>query len=294
MNFTAKDVQGLRERTGAGMMDCKKALVETNGDVEKAIDFLREKGLAKAAKKEGRIAAEGLVADYREGNVAALVEVNCETDFVAKTDRFKDFVKMIAKQVVEANPADLDALMASEIDGQTVQALQTAAVAEIGEKITIRRFVRMEGAVDTYIHLGGSRGVLVQFAEPSDPEAMHDVALQIAAASPVCVGRADLPQEFIDRERAVQLATAKEENANAAKPKPDAIIEKMVDGRMQKYYKEVCLEEQQFVKNPDITIKDMLKAKNASKVLAFVRFEKGEGIEKRKDNFAEEIANMTK
>ena len=294
MNFTAKDVQGLRERTGAGMMDCKKALVETNGDVEKAIDFLREKGLAKAAKKEGRIAAEGLVADYREGNVAALVEVNCETDFVAKTDRFKDFVKMIAKQVVEANPADLDALMASEINGQTVQALQTAAVAEIGEKITIRRFVRMEGAVDTYIHLGGSRGVLVQFAEPSDPEAMHDVALQIAAASPVCVGRADLPQEFIDRERAVQLATAKEENANAAKPKPDAIIEKMVDGRMQKYYKEVCLEEQQFVKNPDITIKDMLKAKNASKVLAFVRYEKGEGIEKRKDNFAEEIANMTK
>ena len=294
MNFTAKDVQGLRERTGAGMMDCKKALVETNGDVEKAIDFLREKGLAKAATKEGRIAAEGLVADYREGNVAALVEVNCETDFVAKTDRFKDFVKMIAKQVVEANPADLEALMASEIDGQTVQALQTAAVAEIGEKITIRRFVRMEGAVDTYIHLGGSRGVLVQFAEPSDPEAMHDVALQIAAASPVCVGRADLPQEFIDRERAVQLATAKEENANAAKPKPDAIIEKMVDGRMQKYYKEVCLEEQQFVKNPDITIKDMLKAKNASKVLAFVRYEKGEGIEKRKDNFAEEIANMTK
>jgi elongation factor Ts len=184
--------------------------------------------------------------------------------------------------------------MASEIDGQTVQALQTAAVAEIGEKITIRRFVRMEGAVDTYIHLGGSRGVLVQFAEPSDPEAMHDVALQIAAASPICVGREDLPQEFIDRERAVQLATAKEENANSAKPKPEAIIEKMVDGRMQKYYKEVCLEEQQFVKNPDITIKDMLKAKNASKVLAFVRYEKGEGIEKRKDNFAEEIANMTK
>ena len=280
MNFTAKDVQGLRERTGAGMMDCKKALVETNGDVEKAIDFLREKGLAKAAKKEGRIAAEGLVADYREGNVAALVEVNCETDFVAKTDRFKDFVKMIAKQVVEANPADLDALMASEINGQTVQALQTAAVAEIGEKITIRRFVRMEGAVDTYIHLGGSRGVLVQFAEPSDPEAMHDVALQIAAASPVCVGRADLPQEFIDRERAVQLATAKEENANAAKPKPDAIIEKMVDGRMQKYYKEVCLEEQQFVKNPDITVGQL--AADVSKKLGsdvaivdFVRFQFG-------------------
>ncbi|MBR3179694.1 MAG: elongation factor Ts [Clostridia bacterium] len=294
MNFTAKDVQGLRERTGAGMMDCKKALVETDGDVEKAIDFLREKGLAKAAKKEGRIAAEGLVEEYHNDCCAALVEVNCETDFVAKTDRFKSFAKMIAKQVVEANPADLDALLASEIDGQTVSALQTAAVAEIGEKITIRRFARMEGAVDTYIHLGGTRGVLVQFESPSDPEAMHDVALQIAAASPVCVDVASLPQEFIDHERSVQLATAKEENANSAKPKPDAIVEKMVEGRMQKYYKEVCLLEQQFVKNPDITIKDMLKAKNASKVLAFVRFEKGEGIEKRKENFAEEIAKMTK
>ena len=294
MNFTAKDVQGLRERTGAGMMDCKKALVETNGDVEKAIEYLREKGLAKAAKKEGRIAAEGLVEEYHNENCAALVEVNCETDFVAKTDRFKSFVKMIAKQVVETNPANLEALMASEIDGQTVQALQTAAVAEIGEKITIRRFARMEGAVDTYIHLGGSRGVLVQFAAPSDPEAMHDVALQIAAASPVCVDVASLPQEFIDHERAVQLATAKEENAQSAKPKPDAIVEKMVEGRMQKYYKEVCLMEQQFVKNPDITIKDMLKAKNASKVLAFVRFEKGEGIEKRQENFADEIAKMTK
>ena len=201
---------------------------------------------------------------------------------------------MIAKQVVGTNPADLEALMASEIDGQTVQALQTAAVAEIGEKITIRRFARMEGAVDTYIHLGGSRGVLVQFAAPSDPEAMHDVALQIAAASPVCVDVASLPQEFIDHERAVQLATAKEENAQSAKPKPDAIVEKMVEGRMQKYYKEVCLMEQQFVKNPDVTIKDMLKAKNASKVLAFVRFEKGEGIEKRQENFADEIAKMTK
>ena len=294
MNFTAKDVQGLRERTGAGMMDCKKALVETNGDVEKAIDYLREKGLAKAAKKEGRIAAEGLVDEYHTENCAALVEVNCETDFVAKTDKFKSFVKMIAKQVVETNPADLDALMASEIDGQTVQALQTAAVAEIGEKITIRRFARMEGAVDTYIHLGGSRGVLVQFESACDPEAMHDVALQIAAASPVCVDVASLPQEFIDHERAVQLATAKEENAQSAKPKPDAIVEKMVEGRMQKYYKEVCLMEQQFVKNPDITIKDMLKSKGASKVTAFVRFEKGEGIEKRQENFADEIAKMTK
>ena len=184
--------------------------------------------------------------------------------------------------------------MDSTIDGETVAALQTAAVAEIGEKITIRRFVRMVGAVDTYIHLGGTRGVLVLFETASDAEAMHDTALQIAAASPVCIDVESLPQDFIERERAVQLATAKEENALLEKPKPDAIIEKMVDGRMSKYYKEVCLEEQQFVKNPDITIKEMLAQKKASKVKAFVRYEKGEGIEKRKDNFADEIAQMTK
>jgi elongation factor Ts len=290
MNFTAKDVQALRERTGAGMMDCKKALVETDGDIEKAIDFLREKGLAKAAKKEGRIAAEGLVADYRDGNVAALVEVNCETDFVAKTDRFKDFVKMIAKQVVEANPADLDALMASEIDGQTVQALQTAAVAEIGEKITIRRFVRMEGAVDTYIHLGGSRGVLVQFAEPSDPEAMHDVALQIAAASPVApeyVTRDQVNPEHLQHETMILAEQARNEG------KPEKIIEKMVQCRINKFYQEVCLVEQIFVKDGETPVGKMIEQKvPGMKIAAFTRYKMGDGLEKKVSDLAAEVAEQ--
>ena len=232
--ITAKDVAALRERTGAGMMDCKKALMACEGDVEKAIDFLREKGLAAAAKKAGRIAAEGVVADYRDGDVAVLVEVNCETDFVAKTDKFLAFVKQIAKQIADTNPADVEALMATTMDGDTVEHAVSTAVAGIGEKISIRRFVRIEGAVDTYIHMGGRIGVVVQFSAPCDKEAMHDVALQIAAANPVCVGVKDLPQDYIDHERKIQLAKALEENAQAAKPKPQAIVEKMVDGRMSR------------------------------------------------------------
>ena len=260
--ITAKDVAALRERTGAGMMDCKKALMACEGDVEKAIDFLREKGLAAAAKKAGRIAAEGVVADYRDGNVAVLVEVNCETDFVAKTDKFLAFVKQIAKQIADTNPADVNALMATTMDGDTV-----------------------EHAVST---------VVVQFSAPCDKEAMHDVALQIAAANPVCVGVKDLPQDYIDHERKIQLAKALEENAQAAKPKPQAIVEKMVDGRMSKYYKEVCLLEQVYVKDQGIAVKDMLKAKNASEVVTFVRYEMGEGLQKREDNFAEEVMSQMK
>ncbi len=295
--FTAKDVMSLRERTGAGMMDCKKALVETDGDIEKAIDLLREKGLAKAAKKEGRIAAEGLVDALIEGDVAALVEVNCETDFVAKTDKFKNFVRTITRQVISVNPADLDSLMASEINGTTVQALQTAAVAEIGEKITIRRFARMQGAVDAYVHLGGVRGVLVRFASECAPEVMHDVAMQIAAACPacpVCIDVDGLPQDLVEHERSIQLATAREENANSPKPKPDSIVEKMVEGRMQKYYKEVCLLDQPFVKNPDITIRKMLEDAKAPAVVEFVRFEMGEGLQKREDNFVDEVMGQMK
>lgn len=218
--FTAKDVAALRERTGAGMMDCKKALTQCEGDVEKAIDFLREKGLAAAAKKAGRIAAEGIVADYRGENASAIVEVNCETDFVAKTDKFKDFVKTVAKQVVEANPATVEELMASKIGDETVEAMLNTAVAGIGEKISIRRFVRLEGAVDTYIHLGGRIGVIAQFDKEGDKEAMHDVALQIAAANPICVDVNNLPADVMAHERAIQLAKAKEENAASAKPKP--------------------------------------------------------------------------
>lgn len=292
--FTAKDVAALRERTGAGMMDCKKALTQCEGDVEKAIDFLREKGLAAAAKKAGRIAAEGIVADYRGENASAIVEVNCETDFVAKTDKFKDFVKTVAKQVVEANPATVEELMASKIDDETVEAMLNTAVAGIGEKISIRRFVRLEGAVDTYIHLGGRIGVIAQFDKEGDKEAMHDVALQIAAANPICVDVNNLPADVMAHERAIQLAKAKEENAASAKPKPDAIVEKMVDGRMSKYYKEVCLDEQQFVKDQNLTIKQMLAAKGGLKVLQFVRYEMGEGLQKREDNFADEVMSQMK
>ena len=292
--FTAKDVAALRERTGAGMMDCKKALPQCEGDVEKAIDFLREKGLAAAAKKAGRIAAEGIVADYRGENASAIVEVNCETDFVAKTDKFKDFVKTVAKQVVEANPATVEELMASKIGDETVEAMLNTAVAGIGEKISIRRFVRLEGAVDTYIHLGGRIGVIAQFDKEGDKEAMHDVALQIAAANPICVDVNNLPADVMAHERAIQLAKAKEENAASAKPKPDAIVEKMVDGRMSKYYKEVCLDEQQFVKDQNLTIKQMLAAKGGLKVLQFVRYEMGEGLQKREDNFADEVMSQMK
>lgn len=292
--FTAKDVAALRERTGAGMMDCKKALTQCEGDVEKAIDFLREKGLAAAAKKAGRIAAEGIVADYRGENASAIVEVNCETDFVAKTDKFKDFVKTVAKQVVEANPATVEELMASKIGDETVEAMLNTAVAGIGEKISIRRFVRLEGAVDTYIHLGGRIGVIAQFDKEGDKEAMHDVALQIAAANPICVDVNNLPADVMAHERAIQLVKAKEENAASAKPKPDAIVEKMVDGRMSKYYKEVCLDEQQFVKDQNLTIKQMLAAKGGLKVLQFVRYEMGEGLQKREDNFADEVMSQMK
>lgn len=292
--FTAKDVAALRERTGAGMMDCKKALTQCEGDVEKAIDFLREKGLAAAAKKAGRIAAEGIVADYRGENASAIVEVNCETDFVAKTDKFKDFVKTVAKQVVEANPATVEELMASKIGDETVEAMLNTAVAGIGEKISIRRFVRLEGAVDTYIHLGGRIGVIAQFDKEGDKEAMHDVALQIAAANPICVDVNNLPADVMAHERAIQLAKAKEENAASAKPKPDAIVEKMVDGRMSKYYKEVCLDEQQFVKDQNLTIKQMLAAKGGLMVLQFVRYEMGEGLQKREDNFADEVMSQMK
>ncbi len=292
--FTAKDVAALRERTGAGMMDCKKALTQCEGDVEKAIDFLREKGLAAAAKKAGRIAAEGVVSDYCGENASSIVEVNCETDFVAKTDKFQDFVKTVAKQVVEANPASVEELMASKINGETVEAMLNTAVANIGEKISIRRFVRLEGAVDTYIHLGGRIGVIAQFDKAGDKEAMHDVALQIAAANPICVDVTNLPADVMEHERAIQLAKAREENAASAKPKPDAIVEKMVDGRMSKYYKEVCLDEQVFVKDQNITVKQMLANKGGLKVLQFVRYEMGEGLQKREDNFADEVMSQMK
>lgn len=296
MEISAKVVMELRAQTGAGMMDCKKALKETNGDMEKAVDFLREKGLAAAAKKASRIAAEGLVGSClcEKCGAAALVEINCETDFVAKTDDFKALVNSVAKLVVEKNPADVDELMALDCGDGTVAEMVNRAVAKIGEKITIRRFARMEGQlVDTYIHLGGKIGVIVA-AKTADAEkarpAVHDVAMHIAAAKPGVLHRDEVDPADLDKEREILRAQA----LNDPKPKPANIIEKMVEGRIAKYYKEVCLLEQPFVKNPDQSIEQMLKEHGDVELVAFVRFEMGEGLQKRQDNFAEEVMGQMK
>lgn len=291
--FTAKDVMALRERTGAGMMDCKKALTECNGDAEKAIDFLREKGLAAAAKKAGRIAAEGIVGSYMtdDRKVGVIVEVNCETDFVAKTDDFKAFVATIAKQIAVKNPATVEELMEQTLvddPAKTVNMLLNEAVAKIGEKISIRRFQRAEGVVDTYVHLGGKIGVLVDVEGEAVTEKLHDVAMQIAAAKPNCISRDDVNQADVEKEKEILRAQA----LNEPKPKPEAIIEKMVNGRIEKYYKEVCLMEQPFVKDQDQSVGQMVGG--AFKVLSFTRFEMGEGLQKREDNFAEEVMSQTK
>lgn len=294
--FTAKDVMALREMSGAGMMDCKKALTACEGDMDKAMDYLREKSLAASAKKAARIAAEGIVSSYvtDDHKVGAIVEVNCETDFVAKTDDFKALVNSVAKLVVEKNPADVDELMALDCGDGTVAEMVNRAVAKIGEKITIRRFARMEGQlVDTYIHLGGKIGVIVA-AKTADAEkarpAVHDVAMHIAAAKPGVLHRDEVDPADLDKEREILRAQA----LNDPKPKPANIIEKMVEGRIAKYYKEVCLLEQPFVKNPDQSIEQMLKEHGDVELIAFVRFEMGEGLQKRQDNFAEEVMGQMK
>ena len=291
--FTAKDVMALRERTGAGMMDCKKALTECDGDAEKAIDYLREKGLAAAAKKAGRIAAEGVVGSYvsDDRNVGVIVEVNCETDFVAKTDDFKNFVSTVAKQIALTDPADVDALLEQPLVSDpavTVNMLLNQAVAKIGEKISIRRFVRSVGIVDTYVHLGGKIGVIVDVEGGNDPQKLHDIAMQIAAAKPTCISRADINQDDVEKEKEILRAQA----LNEPKPKPAAIIEKMVSGRIEKYYKEVCLMEQSFVKDQDTTVGKMIDG--AFTVKSFTRYEMGEGLQKREDNFVDEVMNQTK
>ena len=293
--FTAKDVMALREMSGAGMMDCKKALTACEGDMDKAMDYLREKSLA-ASAKAARIAAEGIVSSYvtDDHKVGAIVEVNCETDFVAKTDDFKALVNSVAKLVVEKNPADVDELMALDCGDGTVAEMVNRAVAKIGEKITIRRFARMEGQlVDTYIHLGGKIGVIVA-AKTADAEkarpAVHDVAMHIAAAKPGVLHRDEVDPADLDKEREILRAQA----LNDPKPKPANIIEKMVEGRIAKYYKEVCLLEQPFVKNPDQSIEQMLKEHGDVELVAFVRFEMGEGLQKRQDNFAEEVMGQMK
>lgn len=302
MAFTAQDVKNLREITGCGMMDCKKALSETNGDQEKAIEFLREKGLAAAAKKAGRIAAEGIVKALVDTNkkVGVVVEVNAETDFVAKNAEFQEFVTVIAQTIINQNPADVDALAACKAEGTdvTVADLLTEKIQKIGENMKIRRFTRYEGDVATYVHGGGTIGVMVKFntdvaGKEGFAEMGKDVAMQVAAANPGFLTEADVPAEVLDKEREILKVQAMNEG------KPEAIAEKMVAGRIQKFYKENCLMDQVFIKDNELTVKAFVEAKAKElggkiEVVSFVRLEKGEGLEKKEDNFADEVASMVK
>ncbi len=285
MAISAAMVKDLREKTGAGMMDCKKALAETGGDMQKAIDYLREKGIAKAAKKSGRVAAEGAVAAYvsADGKIGSLVEINCETDFTANNENFRELSKQITEHVAKNNFKDLDDLNASVIEGKkTVSDLVTEATATIGEKISVRRFVKYasEGKITSYIHMGGKIGVLVELSGGSD-ELGKDVAMQIAASAPTAIDRNGVDAADLEHEKEVLRKQALEEG------KPEKIVEKMVMGRINKFYKEVCLVEQEFVKDNEKTVKDILKD---VKVLNFTRYLLGEGIEKKVSDFAAEVA----
>ena len=300
MAFTAKDVKELREMTGCGMMDCKKALTEADGDKDKAVEILREKGLATAAKKAGRIASEGIVLDYVDGNVGVIVEVNAETDFVAKNEQFTDFVKAVAKTVAVKNPADVEELKTMQIEGgsQTVGEELTEKIAKIGENMNIRRFARYEGTVASYIHGGGRIGVLVNFdTDCADKEGFaqfaKDIAMQVAAAGAQYLDRDAVPAEVVEKEKEILSIQAKNEG------KPEKIIETMVMGRINKFYKEVCLLDQEFIKDGDLSVQKYIdntaKALGGSiKVVAYTRFEKGEGLEKKEENFADEVAKMIK
>ena len=291
MMVTASLVKELREKTGAGMMDCKKVLTETDGDMEKAIELLRERGIAKAAKKSGRVAAEGLVEAYisEDGKVGAVVEVNSETDFVAKNEEFKTFVMNVAKQVVEKNPKDVEELLTQdsiEVPGKTVNEVLVEKIATIGENMSVRRFARFEsqGLVEKYIHGDGKIAVLVNMSK-GDKEVAKDVCMQIAAARPEYLNEQSVPAERLEKEKEILKAQTMNEG------KPEAIAEKIVMGRINKFYEEICLVDQEFVKDPSQKVSNILKD---AKVVEFARFETGEGIEKKEENFAEEVMKQLK
>ena len=305
MAFTAKDVVALREKTGCGMMDCKKALQASDGDMNAAIDFLREKGLAAAEKKSGRAAAEGIVTTYAENGVTVMVEINCETDFVGKTDEFKAFSEQVAKTVAQNKPADLDALLETKIAGEelTVAEAVREKVLVIGENIKVRRFATYEGVVSSYIHMGGKIGVMVQFETNADANSdtfqvmAKDVAMQVAAANPQYLDKDSVSAEVLEKEKAILVAQMKEDPKMANKP--EQVLAKIVEGKIGKFYKENCLVEQDFVKDGDLTVAKYVAgvAKELGadiKVLGFTRFEKGEGLEKKVDDFAAEVAGMVK
>lgn len=300
MAFTAQDVKTLREKTGCGMMDCKKALTQADGNMDAAIDILREQGLAKQAKKASRIAAEGVAyaATNADATVGVVVEINSETDFVAKNDDFMSFVKTVADTIIEKNPADVDALLAEKAadSDMTVAEFLQEKVLTIGENIKIRRFARYEGAVATYIHAGGKIGVMVNFetdvaGKEGFAEYGKDIAMQIAAVNPSYLQKSDVPDEVIEHEKAIMTEQVINEG------KPEAIAQKIVLGKIGKYYEENCLVNQAFVKDNKMTV-EQYTAKVAKdlggsiKILGFVRFEKGEGLEKRSDNLADEVAKQ--
>lgn len=300
MSFTASDVKSLRERTGCGMMECKKALTESNGDMDKAIAYLREKGLAAAAKKAGRIAAEGVVFSKSENDKGVIVEINSETDFVAKNQQFTEFVEVVANTILENCPASVDELLklkAYNLD-ILVEELLREKILTIGENISIRRFVCETGKTVSYIHGQGTHAVLVKFEASSinDNDSFvslgKDIAMHIAACNPRYLAREQVSQEEIDKEKEILMAQAINEG------KPANIAEKMVEGRIKKFYKEFCLLEQDFVKNPDYTVSKYIDEQSKSigelKLISFVRYEVGEGIEKKDSNFADEVAKLIK
>ncbi|GAC91733.1 elongation factor Ts [Anoxybacillus flavithermus NBRC 109594] len=292
MAITAQMVKELREKTGAGMMDCKKALTETNGDMEKAIDWLREKGMAKAAKKADRIAAEGTTLIEVDGNVAVILEVNSETDFVAKNEGFKTLVKELADHLLKHKPATVEEALQQKMDnGATVEEHINAAIAKIGEKITLRRFAVVEksdnAAFGAYLHMGGRIAVLTVLEGTTNSDIAKDVAMHIAAINPKYVSRDEVSADEIAREREVLKQQALNEG------KPENIVEKMVEGRLGKFFEDICLLEQSFVKNPDVKVRQFVES-NGATVKSFIRYEVGEGIEKRQDNFAEEVMSQVR
>ena len=297
--ITAKSVKELREMTGAGMMDCKKALVATEGDIEKAVEFLREKGLAAAAKKAGRVAAEGIVKTFvsADKKTAAMVEVNCETDFVAANEEFVSFADKVAEMVANTSAANVEELLAEKFDGEaTVQEALTALIAKLGENMTLRRFAKFnieKGAVASYIHGGGRIGVMVEVACDTESEILEEVArevcMQVAAANPLFLSKEEVDSESLEKEKEIYRVQALNEG------KPENIVEKMVNGRIQKYYKEVCLLDQAWVKDGDKSITKYLQEKSKEvgspiTITRYVRFERGEGIEKVEEDFAAEVA----
>ena len=281
MAFTNKDIMELRAKTGVGIMDCKKALTETDGDMEKAVELLREKGKATSEKRAGKIASQGIVDSLIVGDVAVLVEVNCESDFVARGAQYKEYVQKVAQYIAENDVDSVESVSAALSD------LTNEVVAKIGEKITIRRFAKYAANgtnISSYIHMGGAIGVLVETKNVSD-EVAHDVALQIAAAAPQYVKDSEVPEEVVAKEKEINLAQAMNDPKNANKPQ--AILEKMIGGKINKFFKEVCLVNQEFVKDPSKTIKDIL---GSGEVVKFTRFVMGEGLEKKEENLADEVA----